>query len=648
MKIALKSLTIKNFRGIKSQLISFDLGVTNIFGANGSGKSTVMDAFLWLVFGKDSQDRKDHLIKTIDQDGVVIPKLEHEVSAILLIDNKEVVLSKTYKEKWVKKQGAKVAEMTGHEKTHLWNDVPLSETEYKAKIDSFLNESVFKLITNVNQFNSIPWQERRSALFSLAGKVENADVIKQMVAGGVSLKGLASALDAGKSVSEFKKEISAGKKRLKAEIEAIPIRIDEIYISMPELDDYAALRAELATGEAEVQRIDYILRSESKKRKEQHDQQSAQADLLNSKKNQLKAIEYQEMADKQRVESGRQLGKQRIESKITNLQEKGEQLASTMKSRQGKVDALEAEIVATRAELKSRAAEVLEFDQDAFNCPVCLREFDGDKKEDIEATLDANFKLKRAKDLAEIQGRGKLLAQEITDGKAAIESIDVAIAQYNNEIVTLNTIQPATEENIAPKQSIPEYQLLLSQIESLEKYHIIEFEELTDTALDTTKKSLSIRGDEIKAILLNEQLLIDLDARVKELEAKQDGFSNQLNALEGEEFTIEEFTKTMISMVEDKINGMFSKVTFQMFKKNVNLGIEETCETLLKGTNYSVLNTAGKMEAGLDIIGAFMKFYDVSGPIFLDNRESVTFIPDVDSQVINLIVSPTDTKLRIA
>jgi exonuclease SbcC len=62
---------------------------------------------------------------------------------------------------------------------------------------------------------------------------------------------------------------------------------------------------------------------------------------------------------------------------------------------------------------------------------------------------------------------------------------------------------------------------------------------------------------------------------------------------------------------------------------------------------FSELNTAGKIWAGIDIINAMSSHYNVSAPIFLDNRESVTAIPDTDAQIINLIVSPADKKLRV-
>ena len=74
MDIRLKSLTLLNFKGVRNQHIEFDATETTLLGENGTGKTTVFDAFWWLFFGKDSTGRKDFEIKTLDSNNKVIPK----------------------------------------------------------------------------------------------------------------------------------------------------------------------------------------------------------------------------------------------------------------------------------------------------------------------------------------------------------------------------------------------------------------------------------------------------------------------------------------------------------------------------------------------------------------------------------------------
>ena len=96
-----------------------------------------------------------------------------------------------------------------------------------------------------------------------------------------------------------------------------------------------------------------------------------------------------------------------------------------------------------------------------------------------------------------------------------------------------------------------------------------------------------------------------------------------------------------------KINSQFRIVSFKLFDMQINGGMKDTCEMTVDGVPYSSLNSAAKMQAGLDVINSLAKLYGVSVPVWLDNRESVSEIPVIDGQVINLFVSPQDKELRI-
>ena len=111
---------------------------------------------------------------------------------------------------------------------------------------------------------------------------------------------------------------------------------------------------------------------------------------------------------------------------------------------------------------------------------------------------------------------------------------------------------------------------------------------------------------------------------------------------------IDAFTRKKVEEVESRINGLFQYVKFKMFDIQINGGETETCETMMDGVPYSVLNNGGRINAGLDIINALCKYYNVNAPIFIDNAESVTKLIDVSSQVVRLVVSESDKVLRYA
>jgi exonuclease SbcC len=198
MKIELKKLSLSNFKGIRSFEILFDQ-ITDILGDNATGKTTLMDAFLWLFFGKDSTDRKDFEIKTLDANNRPYHRLDHEVAAVIIVDGEQITIRRTFREKWVKKRGSNEQEFTGHSTEFYWNDVPMKESEYQAKVSSIINENIFKLITNTSYFNQLKWQDRRNALLQIAGSISNDDVFS-------SLSG---------DFKELKKALNAKRKRSK-------------------------------------------------------------------------------------------------------------------------------------------------------------------------------------------------------------------------------------------------------------------------------------------------------------------------------------------------------------------------------------------------------------------------------------------------
>lgn len=263
MDIKLKSLMCNNFKGIKHITINADGKNISVFGDNGTGKTSLFDAFLWLLFDKDSSNRKDFGIKTLDEKGEVIHGLEHEVFAVLLVDDKELSLRKIYKEKWTKRRGEAERILTGHETNYWVDDVPVKKSEYQNRISELINEDVFKLLTNIFYFNQyLKWQERRELLLQIAGDVSDEVVF----ASSDKLKEL-KAVIGDKSINDYKKIINERITKLNNEIKMIPVRIDEIKRGMPDLNgdiDYDRLETLRESIKNQIENIDRELTNANK------------------------------------------------------------------------------------------------------------------------------------------------------------------------------------------------------------------------------------------------------------------------------------------------------------------------------------------------------------------------------------------------
>lgn len=145
--ILLKGLEIENFKGIKELRIDFN-NITNIFGENATGKTSIFDAFTWVMFDKDSKNRSVFEIKPLDKQNKVIRGLVTTVTAVLEVNNKEIKLTKKYEEKWTRKRGESEATFTKNETTYMINDTPIKKSEYVKEIAEIADEEQFKLLTN--------------------------------------------------------------------------------------------------------------------------------------------------------------------------------------------------------------------------------------------------------------------------------------------------------------------------------------------------------------------------------------------------------------------------------------------------------------------------------------------------------------------
>lgn len=656
MKLFISKLIIINFKGIKELIIAFNNAApTNIYAANEVGKTTVADAWHWLLTNKNSADEKDFNIKnTVHTE---LNRADHIVSAIIYVDGAEVELKKVYREKWVKKRGEETAEFAGHETLYYYNEVPLTQAEFQKKIADILPETALKLITNPLYFNSIKWQERRNVLLELAGKISNDEVFDRIsrLDNKQEVANLTMILNSGKTLLEYKTQITSKKKLLKTDLVAIPPRIDEVKRAIPMPVDYAGIERSIQEKQSCIANIDTAIsdrnaayqqasKATQAKQTELHTLRTSQNDLRHKLQMQLNEVSNQYRAKVTDIENNILRIKQDIQSK-ENL----------LRSRSIAKEQLTEQTDALRNRWLIVNQNELVYDEHEFTCPTCRRTF---ADEDIEAKkveLQQNFIDAKNKELENIRLKGESMKKEVADCDNMIETLNNALSSLHidlekaeHELNTIKSQQPAQTRSIDEiLADNSEYVQLSTQIAVLEA-ESTEVKPADVSELNAQKVSLNREVDELKSQLNTKDQIERANKRVKELEAEEKSLAQQLADLERTEFLIEEFNRSKMDILEARINGKFKYVTFKMFDRQINGGEAETCETMYKGVPFSDLNTAGKVWAGLDIIATLSKHYNVFAPVFLDNRESVSNIPDVESQVINLIVSPEDKLLRVA
>ena len=644
--VRITKLSLLNFKGIKNFEITFN-GTTKIYGANRAGKTTLVDAFNWLLFGKDSTDRKDFSVKTFDSENRVLEKLDHEVSGTFEVNNESIALRRVLREKWVTRRGSETPEMQGHETLFFWNDVPLQAGEYQAKVDAIISEQTFKMITSPLYFNSLKWQDRRNILTTIAGNVSDSDI----AASRKDFQDLLVVMGS-KSLEEYKKELAAKKKKLKDELLLIPARIAELDHNTPEAKDWKIIQDEIDILNNQIEAIDSQIADSSKGHESYYADKQNRLRKINDLKTKISDFEYKGRVAFNGQINERQSHIDEAKRKIDGYNARKRESVKDIEDCNASIEIFRAEQNKLREKWTAVNEEVMpEISANETTCYACGQALPEDQIHSKKSHALVKFNANKETRLTQIRAEGLAINPRIERLEAQIKEIestdfDQLIADQNEIIRTweakkVESLQVLLADNTEYHQAVKDLQVLESTPEQ-------EIAPVDNTSLKLKKSGYVSRTDELKKQLGAKDQIEQSKVRRDELTTQEKKFSTELANLEKSEFTIQEFTKAKVDILESRINGMFSGVKFRLFDTQINGGLVECCDALVNGVPWLDVNNADKINAGISIINVLCACYGQTAPIWIDNSESITDILPSDSQVIELYVSAPDKTLRIA
>jgi DNA repair exonuclease SbcCD ATPase subunit len=647
--LRLQRLTLKNFKGIREFTLDAQGGNVDVFGDNATGKTTLFDAFTWLLFDKDSSNKKDFSIKTLDKSGAEQHGLEHEVEATLDIDGQEITLRKVYKEKWTKKRGSAQAVFTGHTTDYYIDSVPVKKSEYEARIAEIADEGVFKLLTSPTYFNEqLHWEKRRQILLEVCGDLTDEEVIS-------SNKALAELpkILGNHSLEDYRKIIAARRAKINDELKKIPVRIDEVTQGLPDLSsfegndlqaDIDSLHEKIREKEQELSRIE----SGGEIAEKRVQLREVESDLI-SLKNQLQGKISEQIEAKRRE-------LQQLKSNIYDLQSEARNKKDALNYCQQQIAKFETEMATLREKWHQVNNEQFRFEQ-SDECPTCGQSLPTEKLNAAREKALARFNRDKAEKLEAISAQGKEYKEAVEALKAELQPLNDAIAQaeakaeeYSQKANELELVIENMMKDAGTYKEDPAYIAKLAEKERLES----EITQLQQNANEAKQKVINESNDLNTSLRFFERALAQTEQhkqglkRIEELKQQERDLSAEYERLEGELYLTEEFIRTKVNLLEEKINSRFKLARFKLFNTLVNGGVEECCETLYQGVPYSGgLNNAARINVGLDIINTLSEHYGFEAPIFVDNAEAVTKLIETKGQVIRLVVSEQDKKLRV-
>lgn len=672
MNIKLKSLHLENFKGIKQLDITFG-EKTQISGQNASGKTTIFDAFTWLLFNKNSTGDEKFNIRPLDADGNRIDNVEIKVVAVLEVDGKEVELSKVQKQNWVKKRGTDTAVLQGNVNSFEIDGYPKSEADFKTYISELVSEDLFKMLTNPLFFVGMKWKEQRDILMRFVTDISDVELAQ----GNPKFTDLISELEKAPSTDDIRNKFTKALSEWKKKQAEIPVRIDELSKSLEDVD---VAEKELAVKELEerITEIDAKIADAGKA----VDGLCGESMELQFAMNEIRTIANAELLHERRVlEEARSEADKAFNDAhkmISDLRRKIEENKVSIEQAEKKRTELGVRYKEALAQVFDETPYLFDeskwvFDENSTICSLCGQSLPEDKIAEIKADFearkiaakaDAEKKLEAAKNSFDAQKNSNMEAIEV-DGfkqKHIIKELTAENSSLNEQIETKKKeeIEAIGRKNKIEKQlsELPtepdmsanaEYQQKKARYEELEK-QIASLKDSTSVTdvFKEERKALVAELDAVKAEIAKASKNIEIEERIGELEKEQRKVAQKVADMEKMLYLLEEFIKEKMLRISETVNQRFNSVNFKLFEEQYNGGMKECCTCTLDGIAFKDLNNGHRIVAGLDIIRSLSELYGVNAPIFVDNAESINAfnIPEMDAQMILLSVS-ADKELKV-
>lgn len=675
MKVTIKSIHIENFKGIKELDVNFS-EKTKISGQNAAGKTTIFDAFTWILFNKNSAGDEKFNVRPLNKEGTRIDNVEIKVVSIMDVDGKEVELSKTQKQNWVKKRGTDTAVLQGNVNSFEIDGYPKSEAEFKEYVSSIAqSEEMFKMLTNPQYFSSLKWKDQRDILMKLVSDISDVELAQT----DTKYAPLISELEKAPSTDDIRAKFSKALTEWKKKQAEIPVRIDEAMKSKVDVD----------VAEQELAKVDL-----ERKIKEIDGKIKNAGNATEELKREEMQLQFDMFGIMQTMNRDMKNRRSEIESDLCGCKNELDYFASTISLKEKQIydnekAITDADIERKRLGEEYNAEKAKAFDESVYQfdeakwifdesstvCALCGQTLPEDKieqlkadfdsrrekaKEDAEEKLkeerlkfgnDKNVKLNR---LITIGTEKKNLIAELTEENTNLQAeIEVlkkqeldAIAKKESLSKTLSEIPEEADysQNEEYVELKARHYELLAEIEKMNA----NGEDAAVEALKHEKEELQAYLDEVNSTIAKASMNVDIDERIGKLQDEQKEIGQKVADQEQILYLLEEFIRFKLDKVSETINSHFKTVNFKLFEMQLNGGMKDCCECTVNGVPYSTLNSGHRIVAGLDIISSLSELYGVSVPIFVDNAESLNDfnVPEMDAQLILLSVSE-EKKLKV-
>lgn len=645
MEIKFKKIRIRNFRG----LVSFDVNLegrsVRISGANGLGKSSVADAITWVLFGKDSRRRTAFPIDPVDDEGRIIHNLDVSVELEMLIDGQPTTLRRRRQEKWVQKRGMTTEQLDGHQTTCYIDGRPLPSSDFSSHVDTIVKEELFRALTTPDYFPSLPMDQQYRLLVKIVGTRTLAEIAAKDEEAMKVVDELGQ-----RSLDQYRQGLSYDLQRTRKELELIPVRLSEV---QGFIEQVKAKGADGKTAQRHAKGIEEKLRQVTQEIDSMAGVVRAENARYNDQRAYIQQLRQQRAAIEDRIEKQNREARTLHQSLVCKAKEEleaTEERHTAAKTMLGLHERRLKDLEQQLEDFRRRWEEVerLSFSWNAEEavCPTCGQPLPQDQADQKRVEAEMRFNERKMQQQDALDEEGKKLAAS----KQRLQDLSAAARE---EMATAERLMPEARQRLSKAEAEPieqadyhdaaDWQRLSGEIDQRMK----ELEQTTQAQEPPQLAALRTEEQAYRKELRLLEQTIDRSKQIDEYVRREKELQKQRTTLSGDiarmQTRLEAAERLQLMEANDlqkRVNELFPSVRFRLSRELLNGREVGHCELSVDGVPYSGLSTSERINAGLELINALARHYNIVAPIVIDNAEAVNKVAPTLGQQILLEVSP--------
>lgn len=645
MEIKFKKIRIRNFRGLVNFEANLEGRSVRISGANGLGKSSVADAITWVLFGKDSRRRTAFPIDPVDDAGRIIHNLDVSVELEMLIDGQPTTLRRRRQEKWVQKRGMTTEQLDGHQTTCYIDGRPLPSSDFSSHVDTIVKEELFRALTTPDYFPSLPMDQQYRLLVKIVGTRTLAEIAAK------DEEALKVVDELGqRSLDQYRQGLTYDLQRTRKELELIPVRLSEV---QGFIEQVKAKGADGKTAQRHAKGIEEKLRQVTQEIDSMAGVVRAENARYNDQRAYIQQLRQQRAAIEDRIEKQNREARTLHQSLVCKAKEELEATEEHHTAAQTMLGLHERRLKDLEQQLtdfRSRWEEVerLSFSWNAEEavCPTCGQPLPQDQADQKRVEAEMRFNERKMQQQDALDEEGKKLAAS----KQRLQDLSAAARE---EMATAERLMPEARERLSKAEAEPieqadyhdasDWQRLTAEIDQRVK----ELEQTTQAqeppqlaALRTEEQAYRKELRLLEQTIDRSKQIDEYVRREKELQKQRTTLSGDIARMQTRLEAAERLQLMEANDLQQRVNELFPSVRFRLSRELLNGREVGHCELSVDGVPYSGLSTSERINAGLELINALARHYNIVAPIVIDNAEAVNKVAPTLGQQILLEVSP--------